>query len=154
MTSPSSAKFAPKPGGHSGSREVATRHFTRGLIAFAVLYSLWAAVLSFRVVVKQQAVRRELEVALRQQPRGLFPTAAAAHRAARRLATQLNTLFPHNPCGAGPAFIVAQNAPVSLRDCLIVITIRGRRLLIHGYDTQGHRMDTIFERLNPPPRRL
>lgn len=154
MTSPSRTQPSPQPAARPGASERATRHFTRGLIAFAILYGLWAAVLSFRIVVKQQAVRQELEAALKRQPRGAFPTTAAAHRAAHALAAQLNTLFPHNPCTAGPAVILARRSPISLRACLVVITVRGRRVRIHSYDTQGHRMDTIFERLNPPPRRL
>lgn len=148
MTSPSHAKAQSVP------PERATRRFTQALIAFAIVYGLWAAVLSFRVVVKQQVVRQELETALRGKPRGVFPTTAAARRAAQALAAQLNTVFPHNPCAAGPAFIIGRKSPVSFRDCLVVITVRGRRVRIHSYDTQGHRMDTIFERLNPPPRHL
>lgn len=154
MSSPASAKTTPEALARSRPSERATRRFTQALIAFATVYGLWAAVLSFRVVVRQQVVRQELQTALRQEPRGVFPTTEAARRAARRLATELNTLFPHNPCTAGPAVLVGRRSPVSFRDCVVLITTRGRRLQIHSYDTQGHRMDTIFERLNPPPRRL
>ncbi len=132
----------------------ATRLFTRLAIGFAILYGLWAAVLSFRIVVQQQAVRQHLDFALRQCPRRTFPNRTTAQAVAQNFVARLNAAFPTKPCGAGKPFSVADGPPIKARDCQIVITVKHRRLHVQGYDTQGHRMDNIFERLHPPPRRL
>lgn len=132
----------------------AARLFVRLTIGFAVLYGLWAAVLSFRIVVEQQAVRVHLDLALRDYPRRTFPSRAMALAAADNFVAQLNKAFPTNPCSAGAAFAVIRDPHAPIRDCEIVIIVNHRRLRVRGYDTQGHRMDNIFERLHPPPRRL
>ncbi len=132
----------------------ATRLFTRLVIGFAVLYGLWAVVLSFRIVVQQQAVRQHLAFALRKCPRRTFPTPTAAWAVAQDFVTRLNAAFPTKPCGTGAAFAVARSPHIRVHNCQIVISVKHRRLHVQGYDTQGHLMDNIFERLNPPPRRL
>ncbi len=132
----------------------AKRRFVRILIAVTILYGLFAAVLAFRVVVRQQVVRRHLELALAHDPRRTFASRRAAEAAGHGLIRQLMATSPRNPCGRGPAFQWAQSKGPKPPACTIVIGVRHRRLLVWAYDTQGHRMDTIFERLNPPPRHL
>ncbi len=132
----------------------ATRLFVRLAIGFAILYGLWAAVLSFRIVVQEQAVRLHLDIALRGYPHQTFPTRETALAVARDFVAELNKAFPANPCVRGAAFAVARGPHIPVHDCQIVIIVKHRRLQVRGYDTQGHRMDNIFERLHPPPRRL
>jgi len=137
-----------------GPSQERTLRFTRVVIVFAILYSLFATRLGFRIVVQQQAIRQHLALAQTLRPRGLFPSTAAARQTAQRYIGRLNTLFPRNPCGTGPAFLMTQSANARGPDCRITITVQDRRIKVHGYDTQGYRMDNVFERLNPPPRRL
>ncbi len=137
-----------------GAESTTTRRFTRIVITLTVLYGLWAAVLSFRIVVEQQAVRQHLDVALRVRPPGPFASVRQARAKARNFVTRLNHAFPRNPCARGPAFVLAPPTAIPRRDCLVVIVPGLQRLHIRAYDTQGHHMDNVFERLNPPPRRL
>ncbi len=137
-----------------GSASPATRRFARTVIGLTILYGLWAAVLSFRIVVEQQAVRQHLSVALRMRPPGPFASPRAARSAARRFVARLDRAFPHNPCARGPAVVLAPAGRIPRRDCLVVIVPGIRRLRVRAYDTQGHRMDNVFERMDPPPRRL
>ena len=137
-----------------GVASTSTRRFTRIVIALTVLYGLWAAALSFRIVVEQQAVRQHLNVALAARPPGPFASAREARREARGFVARLDHAFPHNPCARGPAFVLARPPEIPRRDCLVVIVPGLHRLHVRAYDTQGHRMDNVFERLNPPPRRL
>ena len=137
-----------------GAEGAATRRFTRIVIALTILYGLWAAVLSFRIVVEQQAVRQHLDVALRVRPPGPFASVRQARAKARNFVARLNHAFPRNPCARGPAFVLARPTAIPHKDCLVVIVPGLDRLHVRAYDTQGHRMDNVFERLNPPPRRL
>jgi hypothetical protein len=136
------------------SMSPATRRFVRIVIGFATLYGLIAAFLSFHIVVEQQAVRRHLDTALRVRPAGPFASMRASRTAAQAFVARLDTAFQHNPCGPGPAFMLAKPPAIPRRDCLVVIVPGRQRLHVRAYDTQGHRMDNLFERLNPPPRRL
>ena len=136
------------------TQDVATRRLARIMIALTILYGLWAAVLSFRIVVEQQAVRQHLDVALRARPRGPFASLRQARAKARGFVARLDHVFPRNSCARGPAFVLARPTAIPHRDCLVVIVPGLDRLHVRAYDTQGHRMDNVFERLNPPPRRL
>ena len=137
-----------------GAESTTTRRFTRIVITLTVLYGLWAAALSFRIVVEQQAVRQHLDVALAARPPGPFTSPREARKEARGFVARLDHAFPRNPCARGPAFVFARPPAIPRRDCLVVIVPGGHRLHVRAYDTQGHRMDNVFERLNPPPRRL
>lgn len=152
MTKSSTPEAPARP--HAPPSPQATRLFTRLVIGFAVLYGLWAAVLSFRIVVQQQAVREHLDFALRECPRRTFPSRTTARAVARDFVARLNAAFPTKPCGAGRPFRVADIPPIKTRDCQVVVIVTHRRLHVEGFDTQGHHMDNIFERLHPPPRRL
>ena len=154
MTKASAPKTSAGPDVTVRPSPQATRLFTRLMIGFAILYGLWAAVLSFRIVVQQQAVRRHLDFALRTRPRRTFPTRTAAWTIAQDFVARLNAAFPTNPCSASAAFAVARGPHIRIHDCQIVVIVTHRRLHVQGYDTQGHRMDNVFERLHPPPRRL
>ncbi len=138
----------------SGAESPATRRFARLVIGFATLYGVVAALLSFHIVVEQQVVRRHLDSALRARPAGPFASMGASRAAAQAFVARLDSTFTHNPCGPGPAFVLAPSHTMPRRDCLVVIVPGLRRLHVRAYDTQGHRMDNVFERLNPPPRRL
>ncbi len=127
--------------------------FPLAIIILTTLYGLWAAVLSYRVVVKQQAVRHHLELALRTQPRHPFASARQARRYAREWLRRLEARYPQNPCGAGPAYRLASGRR-RLPACTVVLIPQGHHIAIQAYDTQGQAMDTVFEGLNPPPRHL
>ncbi len=137
-----------------GAESSATRRFARVMIGFTILYGLLAAILSFHIVVEQQAVRRHLDTALRVRPVGPFASIRASRAVARAFVARLNAAFGHNPCGPGPAFALARPHAMARRDCLVVIAPGRHRLHVRAYDTQGHHMDNVFERLNPPPRHL
>lgn len=137
-----------------GAEGSATRRFARVVIGFTILYGLLAAILSFHIVVEQQAVRQHLEAALRTRPAGPFASMRTSRAVARAFVARLDAAFAHNPCGPGPAFALAKPHAVVRRDCLVVIAPGRHRLHVRAYDTQGHRMDNVFERLNPPPRHL
>ncbi|WP_298136319.1 hypothetical protein [Acidiferrobacter sp.] len=146
--------LSPRAVAPAGAAGAATRRLTRIIVTLTVLYGLWAAALSFRIVVEQQAVRQHLNLALRARPPGPFASLRQARQAARDVVARLDQAIPRNPCAHGPAFALAQSAGTPRRDCLVVIVPGRQRLRVRAYDTQGHRMDNIFERLNPPPRRL
>ncbi len=137
-----------------GAGSPATRRFARIVIGSTILYGLLAAILSYHIVVEQQAVRQHLDTALRTRPAGPFASMRASRAAARAFVARLNAAFGENPCGPGPAFVLAKPRTAMRRDCLVVIAPGRRHLHVRAYDTQGHRMDNVFERLNPPPRRL
>ena len=140
---------------HTSPHPRAVRRFLQLSIAFAVIYGLWAAILSYRVVVHQQAVRQHLWFALHARPRGHFPSHNAALQVAAQWVAALNAVYPSNPCGPGPAFRLAgPTGHGAGRACTITVSVPHRRIVVQGYDTQGHRMDNVFQSLNPPPRRL
>lgn len=134
-------------------RPAATARLTAAILAFVVIYGLWAIGLSVWVVDHQQLVRQHLWIALHDRPRARFASRAQAIRAGERFVAQLNSVYARNPCGPGPAyvFVVGRYRPVA---CVVVVAVRDRRLQVTGYDTQGLPMDSIYEALYPPPRRL
>lgn len=133
------------------------RRFIRLAIAFAVLYGVWATVLGFRIVVYQQAVRQHLWFALRARPRGIFPNDKTAQAVATQWVSEMNAVDPVNPCHPGPAFQLLGPAEGLRRmgpACTVTVGVRGHRIIVRGYDTQGYAMDNVFQRLHPPPRHL
>ncbi len=134
------------------------RRFVLVTVILAVIYGVWAATLSFCIVVHQQAVRQHLWLALRERPRGAFPDTRTALHAASKWVSLLNAVYPTEPCQPGPAFRLVHTrhdatwAPAQA--CTVIIAVRHRHIVVHAYDTQGRRMDNVFERLYPPPRRL
>lgn len=131
----------------------ATRHFVRGILLFVLAYGIWAIGLSVDVVDHQQIVRTHFWSALRNRPIHRFPTNSAALHAAQYFIDALNKTHPHNPCQTGPAFVAIAHLPKN-KACIIAIGVRHNRIVIQGYDTQGLRMDSIYEALQPPPRHL
>jgi hypothetical protein len=129
----------------------ATRRFAAFLFTAIAIYGLWAIFLSIHTIVQQAPVRRHLWLAL-ETLRQLPPDddVAAAQRSARLLVAHWNQIYPHNPCGTGPAFVLAQDLPAR-HACLVSVGVQGDRLRVRAYDTQGYAMDNIYEALYPPP---
>lgn len=129
----------------------ATRRFAAFLFTAIAIYGLWAIFLSVHTIVQQAPVRRHLWLAL-ETLRQLPPAAdaAAAQRSARLLVARWNRIYPRNPCGTGPAFVLAQDLPAR-HACLVSVGVQGNQLRVRAYDTQGYAMDNIYEALYPPP---
>ncbi|MHB1566535.1 MAG: hypothetical protein ACYCXG_07425 [Acidiferrobacter sp.] len=134
-------------------RPEATRRLTWAILIFVAVYGVWAIGLSVWVINRQQVVRQHLWAALHYQPTQRFPTPAQATRAGQQFVRQLNDVYAQNPCGPGPAyvFVTGPSPPVA---CVVTVAVQDRRLRVTGYDTQGLPMDSIYEALYPPPRRL
>ncbi|MGC8591844.1 hypothetical protein [Acidithiobacillus sp.] len=131
----------------------ATRRFAAFLFTAIAIYGLWAIFLSIHTIVQQAPVRRHLWLALetlRQLPPDATADAAAAQRSARLLVAHWNRIHPHNPCGPGPAYVLAQDLPAQ-HACLVSVGVQGNHLRVRAYDTQGYAMDNIYEALYPPP---
>ncbi|MEY2342876.1 hypothetical protein AB4090_12305 [Acidithiobacillus sp. IBUN Pt1247-S3] len=156
--------------------QAARRRFAIFLFAAIGLYGIFAIILSWQVIQKQDSVRNNLSIALnsidflhqRQLDLDTNPSSrqdilsawenhralwvgSNAQRWSQAFLSEWNNAAVPPACGAaGAAFILGKvPANKSARACHVYLAIVDGRIQVTGYDTQGAAMDNFYESLYP-----